>query len=44
MNNLIKLLETHGPLTGKEIHEKTAADIFEPCEKCSCTVLSLANL
>jgi hypothetical protein len=29
MNNLIKLLETQGPLTGKEIHEKTGMNIFE---------------
>lgn len=32
---IIKLLETHGPLTGKEIHEKTAADIFDLWKSCN---------
>ncbi len=40
MNNLRKLLETHGPLTGKEIHEKTAADVFDLWKSCNlCTDL-----
>ncbi|WP_041917232.1 nucleotidyltransferase domain-containing protein [Desulfitobacterium dehalogenans] len=43
MENLIRLLEVHGPLTGKEIHEKTAITIFdlwEECNQCADIILS----
>jgi len=35
MNNIINLLETYGPLTGKEIHEKTVMDILDLWKYCN---------
>ena len=35
MNNLLHLLEVHGPMTGKEIHEETTLSIFDLWLKCN---------
>ncbi|WP_242830601.1 MULTISPECIES: hypothetical protein [Desulfitobacterium] len=35
MEKLIHLLEVHGPLTGKEIHEKTVMNLFDLWEECN---------
>ncbi len=35
MDSIIKLLEKHGPLTGKELHERTAIEPFTLWKKCN---------
>lgn len=35
MDNIISLLKMHGPLTGKEIHEKVSMNLFELWKLCS---------
>jgi len=35
MDKLINLLKTHGPMTGKELHQKTAMDVFNLWKSCN---------
>ncbi len=45
MNNIIGLLKTHGPLTGKEIQEKISMDLFELWKLCSqCTDITIQTI
>ena len=45
MNNLINLLKIHGPLTGKEIHEKTAMNVFNLWKDCNqCTDIATKTI
>ncbi len=35
MDSIIELLETHGPLTGKELHEKSVIEPFKLWKRCN---------